>query len=1267
MKLRGPQLALCVFVIACHPRIAPPSGPLEAASTQASAPGASARELALAGFAAELLRGDSALAKRHYDAAVALNPADPYALYGELLWAQRSGHPETAVALALDLCEHNPQHALAAAAARVVLDHAGTSVALDDRLLRRVPALLNAGRVPGDAAHLLRGTLATISGQRGDFAAQDAALAGMGMPTGYSVLGPFSPYHVLEFDAPLPPEKDGSLAGAFHGPGGALVPRTLLFPDSRFSLAGSGARGDMYLLAVDVDVAASALYVLRAVSSSSYKASLDGVPLLERRAFEEASTTVGAAGVRLGRGTHRLLVKLARGDGSGTFGVALLRADGGPSDLAFRPATGAAPAPGSLARVDAEDVYPDAASVDRALAPEVGGLLASYLAAYDGMGRDRDGVKALVARTELAVPAVSSSPAWTELRAALALADHTVAAKVAQGRATRDLEASLEKNPRSVSALLELAQLALEEGRPLEASELVGRARTAATPMGARVPLMQAHVFVALGADAQADQSLGEALRLEPGLCEATQLRYDLARRREAVALADELLAALASCPGAISRTAEHLKVRGNLAGAIGQYQKLFAREPANTALGTTLVPLYLAEHRFEEATALLRGLSRLWPRNPALLKHQADVASFGGKPEEALRLREAALELDNSDLSLRRQVDRARTGQEPLEAYDVPGSAAIQAYEAEPRDESAPSAFVLDLAAMRAFPDGSMLDRIHIIQKALDQNGVQELGEVALPAGAQVLALRTLKPDGTALEPENIADKETVSMPDVQVGDYVEQLFLDAHPSRGALEPGFTAPNFYFQVAQSPNHWSTYTVLAPRGSGMTVDAHNMPSPPPSEEGELEVYRYAARHVPPFIPEPGSPPSATEFLPFVSVGAGSLGNAALAAAYADGSLDRGQRTQEVTAFAQGAAQGKTGTEAVRAVYAAVMHKLQGRDAGLSMSAAASVAQDRGSRLWLLKAALEAVGFPTRLAVVRTFGVDPAPYRFPNEQLFQYVCLRTALPNGQYLWLDPLVRFAPFGQLPEQATGGREAYLLPEPGRPYQTTRTPDAKPPLGKQVKLDLKLSTDGSLTGTGEEDYVGFDAVQVAEALDQLAPDARDQALQRALSRYFGGADLAQVTLDMTRDVGAPLVVRYHFKAPRFARVEGERLVLGALSYPLQLGQRFVQLGSRRTPLFIDGTERVKTHVTLELPPGFSVSGVQAHLEEAGPYGHFVRSEAQAGPVFTIDEAFELDMARVPVAAYGDFAQFAGQVDLAQTRDLVAEKKEARATAPGP
>src|SRR5262249_44870598 len=197
------------------------------------------------------------------------------------------------------------------------------------------------------------------------------------------------------------------------------------------------------------------------------------------------------------------------------------------------------------------------------------------------------------------------------------------------------------------------------------------------------------------------------------------------------------------------------------------------------------------------------------------------------------------------------------------------------------------------------------------------------------------------------------------------------------------------------------------------------------------------------------------------YLPFVSVGAGQIGNEALLATVADSYLDRGQRTFEVEQFAKTATAGKSGLEAARALYKAVMDRLSGRDTGIAQYASSSEAPYRRSGRWDLKAGREAIGIPARLAAVRTFGVDPAPFRFPNESLLPYLCVRAELPDGQELWLDSLVRYAPFGELPEQAAS-REAWLLPEAGKPTRQVKTPPKQSPGGKEMKLKLKISPDG-------------------------------------------------------------------------------------------------------------------------------------------------------------------------------------------------------------
>jgi hypothetical protein len=1245
-----------VALTACARRLAPPTEALEDAARKADAGSQRARVLALAGFHALWLDGDAEKARARFDAAVTADAAEPWGLYGQLQLAQRAAQSPRALAVALDLIERAPAHPLASVAARVVLDVAGDAKATDDVIARRVPALLSAG-TPGDTAHLLRSALSVLALSNPDLSDLARLTADLGTPTEATLVGPFSPWHRLSMAEPTPPERTGHLDGLGDGPYGPLSLRTLHFADGRLSLAGEAQAGDVYVYAVDVQVPATGTFVLRTVTSLDHVAVLDGTPVITRLTHARPAPTLSASAVRLAAGAHRLLVRLAREGEAGNLTVALHRLDGAPAGLTFAAASG--PAPGGWAGVDqvrdADGLFPSAAALHEALVDEVGDALARVVAARDGLARDRDGAAALLAE----LPASAQGPALAVLRADLAMDDRSVPSRVARGRATRDLEAALAKDPTHVAALLSSARLALDDGRPLDALAQVKRARAAAaTPCAAALSL-EARVELALGLDAQASNTARAAATAQGGHCEALGLAYDVARRRDAVAEADALLEETARCPGAAYRAAEHFRTRGDVARTRAALAAQLALDEGQVSSALALAQLLRGQRQYEDAVRQLDAQRRLWPRNTAVLKALADTLDEAGTPAEALAWREAALLVDGADLPLRRLVERAKTGRELLDEFAISTEEALKSYEAAPGSEDATSAFVLDAAAIRAFPDGSLVDRIHIIQKALDQQGVQEIAEVQLPAGAEVLTLRTLKPDGRTLEPESIDGKETVSLPGVQVGDLVEYEYLLAHPSRGPGQPGFTAGAFYFQIARQPNARSTYVVAAPKGSGLKVDAHHVEAPPVAQEGELEVFRHEERRVPPYIPEPVGPPSGNEWLPFVSVGAGQTGNEGVVTAYADAFLDRGQVTHEVRAFARAAAGEATGVDAVRAVYVAVMDTLSGRDAGLTLSAAASVAQDRGSRTWLLLASLRALGFDARAVAVRAFSADPAPYLFPNEALLPYVCVRVTLPEGRAVWLDPLVRYAPFDELPEFALGGREAWVLPEPGRPLERVTTPEKPPRATKDVQLTMTLAADGVLTGDGVETYQGYDAAQLAEALESISKDQRDQALQSALSRYFGGADLSELDVQAKREVGGVVTVKYHFVARRFGRVEGDaRLVVGALTYPHLLGRRFLATSSRVTPLFLEGSESTHTVARVTLPPGWALAGPIGEVTLSGPAGRFVRREQQTGDVLHVEEVYRLDQARVAPKDYERFAQFAGEVDLLQQRDLLIERR---------
>jgi hypothetical protein len=251
-------------------------------------------------------------------------------------------------------------------------------------------------------------------------------------------------------------------------------------------------------------------------------------------------------------------------------------------------------------------------------------------------------------------------------------------------------------------------------------------------------------------------------------------------------------------------------------------------------------------------------------------------------------------------------------------------------------------------------------------------------------------------------------------------------------------------------------------------------------------------------------------------------------------------------------------------------------------------------------------------------------------------------------------VDTSVRFGPFGMLPENPLGERDVYLLPEPGRPMVKLKTPPWEERVHKKTQLKLELKPDGSLVAEGEETYEGFVGANLADNFDALGAERTKEALQTAVTRYFGLAELTWYQLDHPEEVGAPFILRYKFLVPNFARIDQKRMVLGPVTFPSQLGRRYVQLSSRDTPLFIDESEASNTLVELTLPEGWRLQDPQPSLKVNNRFGRFGRSEEQKGRVLTIIEALRMPRTRVMPQDYNTFARFAGEVDLIQLRDLV-------------
>jgi hypothetical protein len=555
----------------------------------------------------------------------------------------------------------------------------------------------------------------------------------------------------------------------------------------------------------------------------------------------------------------------------------------------------------------------------------------------------------------------------------------------------------------------------------------------------------------------------------------------------------------------------------------------------------------------------------------------------------------------------------------------------------------------VLDAAAVDIHPGGVATERTQQVIHVLDQAGVDQHGEVSIPAGAEVIAARTLKPDGRAIEPERSSDeKGTLSLSGLEPGDYVQLDYIRAvRAPFGAL--GYAADPFFFQAPRERLFRSTYVVRAPSGAGLAADAHGMPAPEIAPQGAAEVMRAERRDAPPLVPEPDAP-GMSETMPFVAVGTGAS-REAFQRSIADRLVGRTLATEELTAFARQIRAGSHDPSPMglaRAAYAQVARTILG-DGSLLEDASEVLSRGRGSRLVVLRAVLEALGLEVHVAVVRPFSADPAFHRFPTPALYPAQLLRVRA-GGQVVWLDLSARMNPFGTIPA-GLADCEALILPGPGEAPSIDRTPRDGGDM-KQAELRIVLSPDGGGELSGAERYPGSLGAMLKAQLEPLDANQRRQAVESMLTRSFHGIAVAEVSFEGEGDPDVPLVIRWRGRSPQVARPADGGLVVESALLPANLAGRYVRLASRTTPLLLQTPERSAGRIEIVPPAGLRVQA-EPPARLATPFGEYERTDRTAGGVLVRSERLEMGRARIQPDAYAGFSAFAAAVDAVQEQPI--------------
>jgi hypothetical protein len=518
----------------------------------------------------------------------------------------------------------------------------------------------------------------------------------------------------------------------------------------------------------------------------------------------------------------------------------------------------------------------------------------------------------------------------------------------------------------------------------------------------------------------------------------------------------------------------------------------------------------------------------------------------------------------------------------------------------------------------------------------------------VLIPAGADVLHVRTIKRDGSIREPEPIAEKESVSVPDLLPGDYVEIEYIEAASPAAAFPGGFIGERFYFNSVEAPLERTEYLVVSPVGMAIDVDARGGIEREPRrwQAGDLDVRMWGRTDQPERPREPGSIPLG-EILPSVRVS-----HAVSFDAWREFLRDelrvawRGSRELRTLALSLCARSDRRAC--ARAVVRWVGEHVEHAGAVTDL-AAGTLARRRGNRTGLVGALLLAAGIEPELWVVRPVTLDGAPLVAQELDAFDQPVL--ALPQLRGAFLDPRTRrLAPFA-LPPLLRGGQALRIAP--GTLYaHLPRTSAEDPAEGRRVRFRAAVG-EGPMRVEEQEDLAGWPAVEWREEMDRVdGARIRQEFEQHGLGAFFPGAQLESLTFRGLEDEHGRLGVDSRFLVPSLARRAGGTFVVAPI-LPSYLARRYAPSDRRLAALLVPYVPPLDLDVELSLPAGATLAAPSVVRLEA-PFGRFRQEITSRHGRLVLRRHLEMPTQRVDPRAYPGFVKFARAVDEAEQREIV-------------
>lgn len=663
---------------------------------------------------------------------------------------------------------------------------------------------------------------------------------------------------------------------------------------------------------------------------------------------------------------------------------------------------------------------------------------------------------------------------------------------------------------------------------------------------------------------------------------------------------------------------------------ALAELKRLGTLRPDRRLIAERVSDVLLRAGDKQALATKLNSILRKNPKNSDARLALADANLAQGQPQALWRAIVEAVSKGASTDDLRDALDLI-DGLTELEPFRLDGLQIIRDFEKSGRELQGTAARVLDYSALWIHADASARMLEHEIVRLQSAESIREFSEYSPPNG-MILHLRVIKQDGTTLEPELVPGKSTVTMPHLELGDYVETEAIMSYEDDDQGGQTYLSPTWFFREAKLAYARSEYVVVSPESRPLVIEQRGQVAPPSTEHRDgLVIRHWRVDESPAAATEPFSA-STREVLPNVRVGWGAsidkqlrnLVDATQVLTPVDPRVARiAKRIVENTPGQLGRAQ---------KLYRWVVDNVE---EGEESDGRRVVVGRRGNRWRGFIELCRSLSIPAEYGVARNRLNPPPAGPFDRALDFDEPVLRVSA-GGKAVWLTFVDRYAPFGYLPA-GIRNTQAYRLGS-ARPQLET-IPSTSIRDGFETVGEGDLRADGSARLELLQSFTGQLAIALRNSIAQQPQTQLKSFIEgRLLGRALKGARLLSFEFKQRDDVDQPLLLKVSIDVPGFAQLSDSELIV---SPPFAPGlQQLASLASRSTPLLMQDSVEQSLSLKLRLPAGARLGKVpNGNLRQADR--EVVIADRTEPGVLVLDRKVRMPAGRIPVEQYQEFASY--------------------------